>query len=275
MSAAPILDLDTLVAMLHAGSVQLVDVRSEDDWRSATIPGAMRLEAYDYFIPASDTVGIADMASAACAAFARLGIDDDKPVVFFEQATGMISPRALWFHQLVGLGRGHVLDGGIAAWRAAGLPTAPGTGLSAAIMTDNMAAAPAAGAQLRLAATLDEVRAADGRDVVVLDTRRPTEHSGAFVHPCCARAGRVPGSVLLFWEDVLRDGRYREASELLRIFRDAGLSPGQEVITYCHRGARAATVFHALKRAGYPRVRVFVGSWHEWAARGDLPADHG
>jgi thiosulfate/3-mercaptopyruvate sulfurtransferase len=275
MTGTPILDPAALAAMLRARKVQLVDVRSDADWRAATIPGAMRLEAYDYFIPASDDSGVRGMARAAASAFARLGIDGSMPVVFFEQATGMISPRALWFHDLLGLAQGHVLDGGFDAWRHAGLPVAPGTGLAAAIDPAAADGALPASVQPQLAATLDQVRAADGRSVVVLDTRRPTEHTGAFVHPCCARPGRIPGSVLLFWEDVLADGRYRDAAELRRIFRNAGLSPGQEVITYCHRGARAATVFHALRRAGFSRARVFVGSWHEWAARGELPASCG
>lgn len=272
MTANSILDPAALASMLRARQVQLVDVRSEADWQRETIAGAMRLEAYDYFIPASDDAGLAAMARAAASAFVRLGIDGSIPAVFFEQETGMISPRALWFHQLLGLQQGHVLDGGFEAWRAAGLPTVPGAGPSASIDPAIAGAATPHGAQLQLAATLDQVRAADGRNVVVLDTRRPTEHTGAFVHPCCARPGRIPGSVLLFWEDVLQDGRYRDSAALHRVFRNAGLSPEQEVITYCHRGARAATVFHALRQVGFPNVRVFVGSWHEWAARAELAA---
>lgn len=275
MTASPILDPAALATMLRDRPVRLVDVRGETEWRRATIPGAMRLEAYDYFITASDQAGVAAMTRATAAAFARLGIDGSTPAVFFEQATGMISPRALWFHQLLGLPQGYVLDGGFAAWCEVGEPTAPGDGASAAIdPTDAEVAMPQA-AQLHFAATVDEVLAADGRKVVVLDTRRPTEHTGAFVHPCCARPGRIPGSVLLFWEDVLEAGRYRDAARLHQLFRAAGLSPEQEVITYCHRGARAATVFHALRQAGFPNVRVFVGSWHEWAARADLPATCG
>jgi len=45
MNAVPVLDVGTLAAMRHTAPVQLVDVRGEDGWRCATIPGAMRLEA--------------------------------------------------------------------------------------------------------------------------------------------------------------------------------------------------------------------------------------
>jgi thiosulfate/3-mercaptopyruvate sulfurtransferase len=125
-----------------------------------------------------------------------------------------------------------------------------------------------------LTTDLAEVASAPDRGAVVLDVRRPSEHDGSFVHPCCARPGRIPGSVLLFWEDLLEHGRYRAPAALAARFAAAGLDPAQEVITYCHRGARAATAAYALGLAGYTRVRVFVGSWHEWAAT-QLPAERG
>jgi thiosulfate/3-mercaptopyruvate sulfurtransferase len=270
-----VVDPASLHVMMDAHAPIVVDVRSEKDWRSASIPGAVFVNVYDYFIPESDEGGIDQMACAVSSAFAAVGIDGTRPVVFYEEATGMISPRALWFHELLGMSGGAILDGGISAWRNAGFAVAPGAGANAVVDATHPQGARPAGVQRALVADLDEVRAAGGAAAVILDVRRPTEHAGAFVHPCCARAGRIPGSVLLFWEDVLDNGRYRAPDDLAARFRQAGLRPDQEIITYCHRGARAATVFYALKRAGFSRPRVFVGSWHEWAARAELPADLG
>ncbi|WP_225767718.1 hypothetical protein [Inquilinus sp. Marseille-Q2685] len=64
-------------------------------------------------IPQSDPTGIAAMAGAAVGAFAAAGIVGSVPVVHFEQTTGMISPRGLWFQELLGLPAGLILDGGI------------------------------------------------------------------------------------------------------------------------------------------------------------------
>jgi len=252
----------------------IVDVRPEADWRRDAIPGAVLMNVYDYFIPASDTAGIAQMTSAAAAAFGALGIDGTRPVVWYEESTGMISPRGLWFQDLLGIPGGAILDGGIAAWRSAGFATAPGSGATAAIRPDAPTGPTPRGFQRTLTTDLAEVTQARARGAVVLDVRRPSEHDGSFVHPCCARPGRIPGSVLLFWEDLLENGRYRAPAALAARFAAVGLDPSQEIITYCHRGARAATAAYALKLAGYERVRVFVGSWHEWAAT-DLPADRG
>lgn len=270
MTESITISANALRARLGEPGLLLVDTRDAADWRAATLPGAVRLDVYRYFIPASDAAGRADLERAAWAGLAAVGADTARTVVFFEAGTGMVSPRGLWFHRFAGLDGGLVLDGGFGAWVAAGGPVAPGTAAEAAIATgigDTLPPAP----RRDLFAGVDDVTArAPG--TVLLDVRRPSEHDGSFVHPCCARAGRIPGSVLLFYEDLLVDGRYRPAAEIAARARAVGLTPETPVVVYCHRGARAATALFGLRLAGFAeRGSVFVGSWHEWAERRDLP----
>jgi thiosulfate/3-mercaptopyruvate sulfurtransferase len=264
------IDVDALRRRLGEPSIELVDVRSEEAWRGATIPGAVHLNVYDYFIPQSDEAGIAALARSAAKAFEAIGVGQGQSVVFFEDRTGMISPRGLWFYEFLGFSGGLILDGGIQAWVDAGHSTAPGSGVSAAILPDPPDN-PQPLMRRELIASLPETVHAP----VVLDVRRRSEYSGAFVHPCCGRAGRIPGCRHVFWEDLLDQGRYRSPEEIAAIAEKAGLSRDQEIVTYCHRGARAATALYALRRAGFSNVRVFVGSWHEWAERIDLPLETG
>jgi thiosulfate/3-mercaptopyruvate sulfurtransferase len=258
-----------LIARLGEPGLVLVDTRDAADYRAATLPGAVHLDVYSYFIPVSDAAGRADLDRAAWAGLAAVGVPAARTTVYFEAQTGMVSPRGLWFHDFAGLDGGLILDGGFDAWIAAGGPTAPGHGPMATIATG--AAGPAAAAPRRdRFAGVDDVRAAPP-GTVILDVRRPSEHDGSFVHPCCARAGRIPGSVPLFYEDLLADGRFRAPDDIARRARAAGLAPETPVIVYCHRGARAATALYALRHAGFARDgRVYVGSWHEWAERTDL-----
>ncbi len=44
-------------------------------------------------------------------------------------------------------------------------------------------------------------------------------------------------------------------------------------MTYCQGGVRAAHAALALRIAGYPRVRVYDGSWAEWGNDPALPID--
>jgi rhodanese-related sulfurtransferase len=167
----------------------------------------------------------------------------------------MISPRGLWFHEFARLAGGLVLDGGMQAWRGA---LAQGEGPAAAVRSG--AALPAGWVvEPALLATVDDVLERDRTRAVLLDVRRRSEHGSSFVHPRFARPGRFPGSTFLFWEDLLDHGRYRTAEDIAARAAAAELSPGQEIINYCHRG----------------RARIFVGSWHQWTERAGLPAELG
>jgi thiosulfate/3-mercaptopyruvate sulfurtransferase len=68
-------------------------------------------------------------------------------------------------------------------------------------------------------------------------------------------------------------GRFRSPAELSAMYRQAGVTPDREVITYCQGGYRAAHSYLALRLLGYPRVRSYVGSWKEWGDREDLPIE--
>ncbi len=260
-----------LQARLGESGLVLVDVRGIDAWREATIPGAIHLNVYDYFIPQSDESGIRALAAATEAAFAAVGLFEAKSVVFFEEGTGMISPRGLWFHEFLGLEGGLILDGGLKSWSACGYAVAPGAGPSAVIAPLPEGTEPTRPFRRELIASIDETASAPA----VLDVRRRTEFTGDFVHPCCARPGRIPGCSHIFWEDLIEGDAYRSPAEVVALAEKAGLRRNQPIITYCHRGARAATALYALRQAGYEDVRVFVGSWHEWAGREELPAATG
>lgn len=246
-----------------------IDVRERGAWETATLPGALSLNVYDYFVSDSTPKGYAAMAGAFVHAWQQLGIASGATPVFFEQTVGMRSPRGLWFLWFALGAEGLILDGGIEAWVAAGGKLAPGTGPSASV--SDTGAPDYQPTMPQLAATRAEAIDADPASTLLLDARRPTEYDGSFVHECCARAGRIPGSKLLFWEDVVENGRFKSAAELARLAIEAGFTPSKRVITWCHRGARAATVLVALKLAGYEDVAVYVGSWHEWASHRELP----
>jgi len=259
-----------LLARLGEDGLVLVDVRPEADWRTSTLPGAVSLNVYDYFIPESDEAGIAGMAAGALTAFKALSIDKAMTTVFFENQTGMISPRGLWFHELVGLQGGLILDGGYQAWLAAGGAVAPGEGVPAAI-TQSDTPSPQTDFHREIVASTNEVLAHDPSTTDIFDTRRRTEFEGTFLHPCCSRPGRIPDAKLMYFEDMLVDGHYRPAAEIRARALDAGLSLDHTIISYCHRGARAATALYGLRLAGFNDTRIFVGSWHEWAGNSALP----
>jgi thiosulfate/3-mercaptopyruvate sulfurtransferase len=270
-----IIDVQSLHQRLASGEhVLLIDVREFADWQRATLPGAQHCNVYDYFIEDSSEQGLAVMAAEAATALQPMftAYPGATPV-FFEQQVGMRSPRGAWFAWLLQRDDALILDGGVDAWIAAGFELSAGLGLSRTVAHPPAASVPAWNTDL--VCSREQVFAADGVAVINVDARRASEFEGSFVHACCQRAGRIPHSKLLFWEQVIANGHFLAADEIARRAAAAGLPKNARLQVYCHRGARAATVLAALKLAGYAHVSIYVGSWHEWAEHHELPLLHG
>jgi thiosulfate/3-mercaptopyruvate sulfurtransferase len=78
------------------------------------------------------------------------------------------------------------------------------------------------------------------------------------------------------WTRTLEPGDskiLRSAEQLEALFAAAQVSREQEVVTYCQMGIRAAEVYFVLRLLGYPRVRVYDGSWADWAVSSELPVE--
>jgi thiosulfate/3-mercaptopyruvate sulfurtransferase len=102
-------------------------------------------------------------------------------------------------------------------------------------------------------------------DLAVLDVRTEAEYAGTGGYPCDPRQGHLPGSRHMDIEDLTRIPP-QEVRQLV------GLPRGSEIVTYCHSGSRSAIAAIVLRSAGF-KARNYVGSWHEWSRRDDLPTE--
>ncbi|MDC9818520.1 rhodanese-like domain-containing protein [Pectobacterium polonicum] len=270
-----LIEADALQHRLVSGErFALLDTRERYEWQQGTLPHAQHINVYDYFIDECTDEGIHAMADDVAIGWQRLAIDENVTPVFFEQQVGMRSPRGAWFAWLIGREDSLILNGGVEAWLAAGGGLSPGHGLSSSVEHQTLRGVQPTN-QRRWVASRQQMQQANHRTSIILDARRPTEFDGSFVHDCCHRAGRIPEARLLFWEEVLDNGKFRSPEDIAARARAIGLHPEQQIMIYCHRGARAATVLAALKLAGYRHLSIYVGSWHEWAEHHELPLVQG
>jgi thiosulfate/3-mercaptopyruvate sulfurtransferase len=255
-------------AIQDAGSKRplLLDLRPPDAYAAGHIPGAIHVDLWGVSLIDTDPAPLKAFMWMIEHVLAIHGVDASTPLVVYDDQSGVRAARAFWFLEYFGHPSVQMLDGGFNAWIKDGLP----------VTRD---AAPAAtsdwtGARddLRVA-TWKDVRNALGRgDVVILDTRTDGEYLGTTVR--ARRGGAVPGAVHIEWtRNLTPAGDFKPASELKQMYADAGVTPDREVIAYCQGGYRAAHSYIALRLLGYPRVRVYVGSWKEWADREELPIE--
>jgi thiosulfate/3-mercaptopyruvate sulfurtransferase len=259
---------DELAAELTGdGAPLLIDVRPADRYAGGALPGAVHLDLWGLCLIDTSEAPLRAFMWMIGHLFSLRGVSPDRPVVVYEEDSGVRAARGFWFLEYLGHPDASVLDGGVRAWRRAGrsLSTEP-----AAPVPGTWHGTPTAA---RLA-TWQDTLAALGRDeVCVLDTRSADEYYGRLIR--ARRGGAIPGAVHLEWTKNLEDdGRFRPPADLRRMYEQLGVTPGREVITYCQGGYRAAHGYLALRVLGYPQLRNYTGSWKEWGDREDLPIEH-
>ena len=187
------------------------------------------------------------------------GIDDDTQVVAYDGQGGMFAARLWWLLRWVGHGAVAVLDGGLAAWQAQGLPlVTPVAPRPAGNLTEQASL-------VRTVTVQDVIANLDTQALQVLDARAPDRYRGEneTIDPV---GGHIPGAKSRFFKDNLQaDGRFKSAKELEQEF--AGLiSTAESTILQCGSGVTACHNLLALEVAGLPGAALYPGSWSEWCA---------
>jgi len=260
---------ETLLATFTDLNGLIIDARSAEAYAAGQIPGAISVSTYDYFVPNTKPEGMRAFASQAAALYGAAGISLDTPLVVYDDDTGVRVARECWLLEYLGHRNVRLLHGGLNAWRQCGGPTSTQADSSTAqqfAIQHHSAGFVSA----------DEITAELGHPKrVVIDVRDELEHDGLDQTACCERRGHVPGAVWIHWSEFLEQGRFKPGEAIRALLQSRGIRADDELVPYCHRGARSANAYWALRLAGYAQVRNYIGSWHEWSARPELPLELG
>ncbi|KJH69126.1 sulfurtransferase [Chromobacterium violaceum] len=190
-----------------------------------------------------------------------LGVGENTQVVAYDDGTGQYAARAWWLLRWLGHDKVAVLDGGFAAWKAAG----------GAVDAEPPQRRPCRFSIRRpLQATVDAgaVQAnLDEKTFTVVDARSPERFRGVgeTIDPV---GGHIPGAVNRFFMDNLDAGRYKPAARL-RAEWEALLGEGFDPAAIVHQCGSGVTACHnllAMEIAGLPGSRLYPGSWSEWCS---------
>ena len=276
----PLVDTAWLAERLDDPNVIVLDIRNRIDGGSAEtfalghIPGAVHSDyASDgWRAERNGVVGMLPPIEDLERLIGGLGIDNDDHVVVVPAGTSSSdfgsATRVYWTFQVLGHDAVSILDGGFAAWKAAGLDVAQGSD----------APAPArfvADFQPHLLATPDDVRAAMASgDAVLIDARPAEQFAGDAAHPRAARPGTLPDAVNLPQASLVAPAGDQaiRGSALDDLLARAGITPATTQIAFCNTGHWASIAWFASSElAGHPDVRLFDASMVGWTADADNP----
>jgi thiosulfate/3-mercaptopyruvate sulfurtransferase len=245
-----------------------------ESFRAGHIPAAVYIDLDTQLAGPGGTGGRHPLPATADfeAAMRAAGVRSGHPVVVYDDADGTIAARAWWLLRYHGHERVQVLDGGLTAWTAAGLP----------VSTQDEHAEPGDfSAEPGQMPVLDADGAAALADSgILLDARAPARYRGE-TEPVDPVAGHIPGALSApTAENVTSAGTFRPAEELRTRFTALGVqfaddgTQGPPVGAYCGSGVTAAHEVLALELAG-AQAALYVGSWSGWITDPDRPVATG
>lgn len=208
------------------------------------------------------------------------GIRHDTTVILYGRAS-IAAARAAHLMLYAGVRDVRLLDGGYAAWRAAGLPVATGQARPYPAASHFGAVFP--GHPEYLINTAQTRRLQQQADASLVSIRSRDEFMGTtsgydYIEPRGEIAGALWGHAGVDaqgMQDFLQaDGCMKPAADILAFWAAAGIHPLQHTVFYCGTGWRASQAFFYAWLMGWPRICVYDGGWYEWSADPRNPVMH-
>lgn len=262
-AAGLLIDPAELQKEIAAGNLLVLHVGAKADYEAGHIAGARFVTLADVSTSSPLRLTMPDDA-ALTEALKKIGMENGKRVVVYAGNDSIQSATRVWFtFEYAGL-PARLLNGGLAAWKRAGLPTettpAPNTpGTTLAIQP-----------RRELIATADYIQAhLDDKSVAIVDARLEEFYTGK-TNNQMPRQGHISGAKSVPFPSLLTPTKeFLPVAELA-----AKLGETKTIVTYCHIGMQATVAYFAARLVGKD-VKLYDGSFEEWSTKPELPVKTG
>lgn len=254
-----IISTTNLNSILNDSNIVIIDTRSFKEYSEGHIPGAVNLDLFAFHWIDTTKEGIENFNRQTEILFSFVGITLEKKVVFYDDVSGMLAARGVWMLMYFSHPDVSILDGGIKKWKQENLTLeTKSNGFKPAKFSGKINPDIISGFEY-LKDNLNNLK--------ILDARSQGEFDGSIIR--AAQAGHVPNAINIDWKfNLNEDGTFKNDQELTKLY---DIPKNSEIVTYCQGAYRAANTFLVLKKLGFKKVRVYLGSWGEWGNRLELP----
>ncbi|MBP1760688.1 MAG: Rhodanese domain protein [Firmicutes bacterium] len=249
----------------------VIDARTDKEYNAGHIPGAINAP-WQYFANMNGKPGDTDWGTLLPQAelaskIGALGINGEKTVVTYAAPPGWGEDgRVAWTLKSAGISKVMMLEGGWKAWENAGGEASKETPAPKAVSFKISAM------DSSLNATTDWIKE-NSQNIKIVDSRSKKEYDGATDYGE-ARGGHIPQAINIPFENMFnKDGSLKSSAELTKMFTDAGLKPGDQIVTYCTKGIRSGYMALVLRMTGFENARNYDASFYNWAGDKSLTVD--
>jgi len=235
-------NVDSLRSEIRDKSVRVIDVRREEDYKQSHIPTAVNLPLANLL---SD-----DSPERVLKLVNSMGIDDETPVVVYDDTFGALASRVAWTLEYLGHSEVSLLETTFSTWKSLGLendnqiPNIQSKEHSIHLRPE-------------ILATSDYLeKSKDNSDVILIDNRERLNYLEQ----------HIPGAINLPYRTLAtQDKILRPKDDMKRLLDNRRISGDSEIITYCGSvGTLSGLAYYALKSVGLPNVKLYVRSFKEW-----------
>ncbi|MFM8477395.1 MAG: sulfurtransferase [Planctomycetaceae bacterium] len=162
-----------------------------------------------------------------------------------------------------------IIDGGLPAWQASKLPvTQEYFGNPKGALPEKR--------QPAVGISIDELLERKSQPgVVLVDARPHNEYLGQ--DDIWLRKGHIPGAISFHWARLMQTDNthaFRPLAQVQADLKAAGLTADREIIVYCGTSREGSLLrFYLRHVAGYPKVRLYEGSWKEYVSLKQHPVE--
>ena len=264
-----LIDAEQLVPHLGNDKLRIVDLSRASVYDQLHIPHALHLKPKFLVRQDEQATGLLPDVEGLQELIRYLNISPEHHVVVYDDEGGAWAGRLIWNLHCLGFENTSLLNGGIHAWLAAGLPTTSEVEqfepVSALVQVDQ---AKIQQYRIEYAELLEKVQSSQ---VQLWDCRTEDEYTG--LRLAARRGGHIPNALHFEWSTALNRENHLRLHPLERTqqrLEQLGFNLNEPVVVYCQSHHRSGLAYILGRLLGW-NIQAYDGAWSEWGNRLDSP----